>query len=76
MTSRKPIADDEIWVSKILRDTTRLFRLAEERSEPGWAAWRKSEPIAPEDLPLRVYVETPNQDMRKLRPIIYGGGLA
>ena len=68
------LADDEIWISNIYHDSTKVRGTDIDRSEPGWTALRERQSVSEDELPLRLYAHYKDETFDNLPPVFMGGG--
>jgi hypothetical protein len=63
---------DNVWVSTVGLDSTLVQIMSTERTDPVFAAIREARWPAAEDLPMKVWADSPQENLAKL-PLLFSG---
>jgi hypothetical protein len=66
------MARDSVWVSTIGLDSTLVQIMSTDRMDPVFAAIKDARLPAAEDLPMKVWADSPLEDLGKLPPLFSG----
>ena len=64
--------NDSVWVSTVDMDSSLVQMMSTDRTDPVWAAIKEARLPAAEDLPMKVWADSPQENLAKL-PLLFSG---